>query len=154
MATCSIFINYKQILTHPLNKNKYIPQQAAIDLDQASIETQIALQTETAFNTAKEIYQQGGHSKSYALLTLSTPLAVTLNKGTIVTGTDTLGAAISGKAYSTFATGSTVISVQYSTSDVQADYVGCQIGALPVDEMVTKGCFNASGTISLTGDSN
>ena len=104
--------------------------QAAIDLDQASIETQLALGTDASFQNAKAIYQQGGHSKSYASIKLDTPLSSSISKGTVITGVTESGVEVSAKAYSDFNAGVTDIQVQYQTTDIQASYVTCQVGAL------------------------
>ena len=83
------------------------------------MESQLALQTEEAFNTAKEIYLQGGHSKSYAEVNLGTPLAGGIGKGTKIHGKNDNGKQIVGKAYEDYAAGSTTIKVQYQTTDDQ-----------------------------------
>lgn len=99
-----------------------IRTQAAIDLDQAAFESQLALQTEESFDFAKEIYLQGGHSKSYAEVTLSKPLVGNIGKGSEIQGMNEKGKQVVGKAYDDYASGSTNIKVQYKTTD---DQVSC-----------------------------
>ena len=104
------------------------------------------------FENAKRIYIEGGHSKSYAVLTLSesTPLASMVTKGdAVLGGIDTTGAPVVGKAFADAAQGSTTLQVQYSTSTVQASYSDCQVGGLV--DTVTEGCLATTGSITVGG---
>jgi len=116
----------------------------AIDLDQASMETQIGKVTEDGFTAALKIFTEGGHSKSYAQITLTnsptsvisrkTPMSVTFGDVTI-----------SGKAYADSV--GAILKFQYATIDDQAKYVSCQVGGLPADEQNLKGCLPATGNV-------
>jgi len=143
-------LSYEQLALY--SPNSQITDHAAIDLDQKSIETQLALDTDDAFANAKAIYQEGGHSKSYALIKLSTGLTAAIAKKTPITGVTENGTAVSGKAYSDYSVGDTEIKVQYTTSDIQATYVTCQVGALAlVGEEMLDGCFATAGTVTIDG---
>jgi hypothetical protein len=99
----------------------------AIDLDQAAIE--IALGEATIdYDLVKNIYENGGNSKTYAEFTVpAVPTA--LSKSDPVVG---LTSGVQGKMYSSYpvSTTATTIRVAYLTSDVQATYVKCKVGAL------------------------
>jgi hypothetical protein len=97
----------------------------AIDLDQKALEEFLAATT-TMYAEAKDVYEQGGNSKTYAEFTVPA-LTKKLNKGDEIQGQ---GSGIKGKMYSDAAQGATTIKVAYPTSDKQATYVGCKGGAL------------------------
>ena len=119
----------------------------AIDLDQAAIETQLALRTPESFIAAKKIYNDGGNSKSYAEVTLTTPLTAELRKGDEIIGKNAKGNSVGGKAYKDFDSGESLIKVQYTTTDIQENYVQCQVGALV--EPNTRGCFAQDGDLTI-----
>lgn len=127
--------------------NSQVTDHAAIDLDQAAIETQLALATDESFAAAKAIYQEGGYSKSYAQVKLTAPLTSNVSKGTAITGKNDDGTTINGKAYEDLTAGQSEIKIQYFTGDLLATYVDCQVGAL-VDPN-TNGCFTNSGAITI-----
>jgi len=112
----------------------------AIDGDQAGLETAIGAKTDAAFADGLAVYESGGSSKAVATLTLFTPLAADVAKGTIMAGSVVSGAVVTASAYSDFAAGDTTIDLKY-------DPTTCQEGALPVDSQVTSGCFESSGTV-------
>ena len=122
----------------------------AIDLDQAAIETQLALRTPESFIAAKKIYNDGGNSKSYAEVTLTTPLTAELRKGDEIIGKNAKGNSVGGKAYKDFDSGESLIKVQYTTTDIQENYVQCQVGALV--EPNTRGCFAQDGDLTIGGN--
>mmetsp|Transcript_6625 Transcript_6625/g.10377 ORF Transcript_6625/g.10377 Transcript_6625/m.10377 type:complete len:465 (-) Transcript_6625:4435-5829(-) len=126
-----------------------VTDQCAIDLDQRAIEGQLGLQTLESFENARKIYNQGGNSKSYALINLACGLASSIGKGEIITGMNAEGNAISGEAYEDYEAGSAVVKVQYPTSDIQDNYVECQVGALSVTRL--DGCFMSVGELSIYG---
>ena len=123
--------------------------QNAIDLDQAAMEEQLALANDEAYENALAIYSQGAFSKSVAQVTLSSPLASSVEKGASIMGKNAEGNQVAGKAYEDNAAGATIIMVQYQTSDSQNNYVGCQVGAAV--SPVTGGCFAADGTLDIDG---
>lgn len=124
----------------------------AIDLDQKAIEGRLALATEASFEEAEDIYLNGGHSKSYALVELTPTLSKPVSKGTIVSGTTESGAKTTAKFYESYDAGMGMVKLQYQTTDIQESYVTCRVGALPpVDRMLT-GCFAATGSLIIDGD--
>jgi hypothetical protein len=112
--------------------------QNALDLDQAAMETQLALATDSSFLKAKAIYTKGAFSKSTASVTLKAALTGPLLKSTKVSGKSADGNDILGSMLEDTAAGQQTIKVQYDTTTLQASYVGCQVGANP--EPVTEGC--------------
>jgi len=116
------------------------------------MENELGELTASGFQNAKSIYREGGHSKSYAELTLTSPasLASSVTKGdAVIGGTDTTGAPVVGKAFADAPQGSSKLQVQYSTSTVQASYSDCQVGGLV--DTVTTGCLAATGSITVGG---
>lgn len=127
-----------------------VTDHAAIDLDQEAIESQIALATDASFSNAKTIYQNGGHSKSYAEVQLSQALGQTISKGTTISGVDANGNEAVGKAYADAVSGSSVLQIQYRTSDIQESYVNCQVGGLSSAGLENvEGCFASNGTLTV-----
>lgn len=122
----------------------------AIDLDQEAIEIQLAKRTEAGFQTARDIYTKGGHSKSVAMIALNSPLSSNIEIGTLVTGENAKGQEVLGKVYADYLKGTSTIGIQYKTTDIQKSYVDCQVGALPTPN--TNGCLAASGTLNLKID--
>lgn len=121
--------------------------QNAIDLDQRVIEQQVALQTESAFARARTVYEQGGHSKSYARLKISG--STSESDGALFIGKNTMGFEVTGKVYESSKTPGGELWLQYSTTDIQDSYVGCQVGGLlQTGNANTEGCFNATGTVA------
>jgi hypothetical protein len=113
------------------------------------METQLGVGTEEGFQLAKDIYEQGGHSKSHAVITLKTDLAADLSKGTKITGFDTEGNTIEARAYSSASAGTNVIKIKYATTNIQATHVGCFVGALVDTDHRKKGCFGEGETITV-----
>lgn len=127
----------------------------ALDLDQKVIEEQVGMKTQTGFDLAKAVYEKGGHSKSYAKLTLDDAAAdVSLPDGTVFEGKDTMDLDVNGKVYKSSTFGAGQLWLQYSTTDVQSKYVGCRVGGgslVSTGDAVTDGCFKSSGTVSYGG---
>lgn len=121
----------------------------AIDLDQAEMVGQLSIETAVSFQNARDIYTDGGHSKSVAMVKLSSALTKALSKGTVVSGTNADGSPVYGKVYENYANGESNIGIQYKTTDNQKSYVGCQVGGLPSPS--TDGCYIGSGTLSIDG---
>ncbi len=95
------------------------------------------------------MYTRGGHSKSYVKLSLTDGSNPTESDGTLFTGIDSLGQEVTGKVYKSSDTPQGELWLQYSTNDVQASYVGCQVGGLSATgDANTDGCFKATGTVS------
>jgi hypothetical protein len=99
----------------------------AIDLDQKAIENILSgPMTDAQYLLVKDIYEQGGNSKSYAEYTVPA-LTTALSKSDVVTG---LSSGLLGSIYTGYPVDATTIRVTYPTSIVQASYVGCKVGAL------------------------
>jgi len=126
-----------------------VTDHCAIDLDQAAIEAELAKKTPEAFQTALRIYQEGGYSKSYAQITLISPLTTFVGTGTTIIGRNADGNEVAGKAYEDYQSGTSVIKVQYATTDIQATYVECQVGGLPEGSRNLVGCFDESGVLTI-----
>ena len=90
------------------------------------------------FMVAQQIYSSGGHSKSFAELTLASPLTDAIPSGTVITGTDAEGGTVPGEAYEDAAAASTTLKFRYDVSSSQATYSNCQVGGLI--ETNTDGC--------------
>jgi hypothetical protein len=131
------------------NKRTQVTDHAAIDLDQMAIEEQLALHTSQAFGLAKSIYNEGGHSKSYAVLTLSTPLTSDILKDAAIIGKSSTGKEISCKAKEDYPAGSESIEAFYTTTDIQSSYMECQVGGLVTKNLV--GCLASDGTVNIGG---
>jgi len=121
----------------------------AIDLDQADMEDQLSIGSDVSFEKARRIYADGGHSKSVAVVKLTTPLTRGLSKYTAVSGQNANGVAVYGKLYENYPNGVSQIEIQYKTIDQQKSYVGCQVGGLPRPNL--EGCLTASGTLTIDG---
>jgi hypothetical protein len=87
--------------------------------------------SESTFSLARKIYEEGGHSKSFARITLNegSTLPTDLPKGTGITGiaadgTTTVVGALLGAQNA----GDSVLEIQYEIIQVQASYVNCQVG--------------------------
>ncbi len=61
---------------------------------------------------AEKIYQEGGNSKSYALMTLTEPLKSNVAKGTTIVGKNDAGNEVMGKMYDITEAGHVIIKVQ------------------------------------------
>jgi hypothetical protein len=101
--------------------------QNAIDLDQATIEEELASEN---FDAARYLYEDGAHSKSFAELTLTTELPKQVEEDTVVTGLADDRNDVKGKFLKTYPAGATVIQVQYHEFQIQDSYSNCQVGAL------------------------
>jgi hypothetical protein len=126
-----------------------VTDHCAIDRDQLALEDQLALGTDEAYEAARRIFNEGGNSKSYATITLAEPLTVDVAEDDPIMGRTEDGTQVAGKAYDPYTTGTSTINVFYETTDSQASYVNCQVGALVETNLV--GCFAASGTVTIGG---
>jgi len=121
----------------------------ALDLDQAAIEDQLSSLSEETFGNAVKVYEQGGHSKSFATLQLSQPLTEDLPPGTHVRGrADDQDTVVKGKTKGVHQVNSDVLQVLYQVLEEQDSYVDCQVGGMAgFGEANRDGCFADSGTI-------
>jgi len=140
-------LSYERIVGY--EPGSQVTDHAAIDLDQKAIETELKKATDQGFTNAKNIYEKGGNSKSFARVNLGTGLTVAVPKGTVISGINSDGLQVMGKAKDNFGAGATEIDVQYQTSD-SSPHVTCRVGALTVAlGAVTQGCLAATGTIKV-----
>lgn len=109
-------------------------------MDQRVIEQQLALKTPAGLSAAQSVYSNGGHSKSYARVTLSAALGTDIAKGTKIEGFTSTGTHVTGQALAAFGATADVIEIQYSTKNNQDIYVDCQVGGLPPADVNTAGC--------------
>ena len=128
-------ISYTDLPTHLLLPAEI---QNAIDRDQKAMEVQLGDKSNASFENAKAIYEQGGNSKTFAVLTIPGGLTVSVGKGDEVFGTNEAGLPIQGKVYEAASSSETTLKVQYLTGDSQASYSDCQVGGLV--ETNTVGC--------------
>jgi hypothetical protein len=98
----------------------------------------LAAGTEEGMTNAENVYKQGGHSKSYARITLVNPLANAALAGSEVVGQSVGGDDVQGTVMNEAEAGDTEIEVQYATTAIQDNYVTCQVGGLPEPNM--EGC--------------
>jgi hypothetical protein len=113
------------------------------------MEEQLALGTTDSYILAQKIYEEGAYSKSYAEVTLSTELSGAVQEDAEAVGKDASGGEVRGRAMESATKGATTLQIQYATTDIQASYVNCQVGAL--EELGnTEGCKGTffSGTNS------
>jgi hypothetical protein len=106
--------------------------------------------TTQSFESAMAVYTKGAFSKPVATVTLTTALTSAVPAGTLITGLSADGTEIVGKAFDNYSSGANVIRIQYKTDDIQAKYVGCQVGANPKPNIV--GCFAGNGTLSIPSE--
>lgn len=104
--------------------------QNAIDLDQKAMESQLGLATDSSYTKAKEIYEKGAHSKSIAEVTITGGAPGKIPAGTEVKGKTASGDEVRGKTEGEVASGASTLRIQYATTDIQDQYVNCQVGAL------------------------
>lgn len=124
---------------------------AAIDQDQASIVDELERESDEGFENAKAIYELGGHSKSYASITLGETPKGDVIGGTMFTGRDSVGEIVVAKSYLTQQTN--VVDLLYETADdgFGGTYPECRVGALPrINKHLTSRCFTENGILSAT----
>jgi hypothetical protein len=124
-----------------------VTDHAALDLDQQSM-VQImrtrGADRQQLLVQARQIYQKGGHSGSYALLSVKISHAMNISMLTQVVSMGANGLTpVRGfipRDLSFKGTEGTVqIPVEYETSNDQANYVKCQVGGLVAAEEAVKG---------------
>jgi hypothetical protein len=126
-----------------------VTDHCAIDLDQFVIQEQLAFYSDEGVEAARRVYQEGGYSKSYAEVKLSSATTADIAKDEAITGVDDAGAEVTGKAYADYPAGTDTIWVLYTVPDVQADNVMCKVGGLP--EPILDGCLAAEGSLTIGG---
>jgi len=126
-----------------------VTDQNAIDLDQLAMEEQLSVGSEGSFEKAWNIYSRGGHSRSVAIISLEVPLTRGMAKNTPVSGVAENGLTVTGTLFDNYPNGISTIEIQYTTTDSQESYVGCQVGGLPDPRL--DGCFARNGTLVADG---
>lgn len=121
-----------------------------LDLDQYNIEEQLI---QRKVLTAKLVYEQGGHSQSYAVLNMTAIAgSYAFESGSNVWAHNNNGMQVKGTLLNDVAWESTEnetyqISVLYATGQ---GYVNCQVGALYLSSQASlDNCFAASGTVRI-----
>eukprot|EP00569_Conticribra_weissflogii_P009444 CAMPEP_0171358864 /NCGR_PEP_ID=MMETSP0879-20121228/261_1 /TAXON_ID=67004 /ORGANISM="Thalassiosira weissflogii, Strain CCMP1336" /LENGTH=553 /DNA_ID=CAMNT_0011864979 /DNA_START=241 /DNA_END=1902 /DNA_ORIENTATION=- len=143
------YLSYEKVAGYA--PGSQVTDHCAIDRDQAALEAELAKKTPEAFENALRIYKEGGNSKSYAQVTLTTPLSTFIGAGTVILGRNAEGNEVAGKAYEDYQAGTSVIKIQYATTDIQETYVECQVGALAEADRNLSGCFVDQGDLTIDG---
>ena len=86
-----------------------------LDLDQLAIENYLEGQSIQSFTYARNVYEDGGYSKSVASITLDSPLTITIPKGTRIGGTSASGGDVALVSYADYDPDDQKIDVQYVT---------------------------------------
>lgn len=122
-----------------------ITDQAAIDLDQLSINQQFFPLT---LENARNVYRKGGYSGSFAMLTLvnlPNDEVISYPAGTKVLGQSDFGDEVVGFLQNAVTWNisdvDAAVNVTYQVMDRQKDYVNCQLGGLTrLGEANREGC--------------
>ncbi len=142
-------MNHHIVYSHsPPSSFPHQSTQNAIDLDQMAMEEQLGLETSDSYAKAKNIYQNGAHSKPIAEVTITGGAPAAIPEGAEVIGKTTSGQEVRGEALEAAASGASVLRIQYHTTPIQEAYVGCQVGALEKDGN-TEGCKFATRYVVL-----
>jgi hypothetical protein len=121
--------------------------QNAMDLDQQAMQVQLGFKTTASFQNAKKIYQEGGNSMTFAVLTLSAPLASPITKGTVITGQNAASQTVTGTALEDALATATTLKMLYDVGLTQATHSTCKVGGLVTT--MTTGCLKDSGTVTV-----
>jgi hypothetical protein len=124
----------------------------ALDMDQNLMETYLS---SSAFDVARSIYEKGGHSKSYAEVTVTSQggLPYAIAKDERVRGFTSDGRAVAGTALDSYGKGSSTFGFLYFVSDDQSNHVGCMVGGLPLSDQKLDDCLVFNGTIEVANRS-
>lgn len=132
-----------------------VVKKAATDQDLYAITRELRKKN---FASAESIYNEGGHSGSYATLHLEDALDEALEAGTLIIGPTPIDDGSSGPARAILRedanVGTRSLVVDYETRSVsyQDYHVDCQVGALA--DTYTVGCFNTTGFLTLPDQPN
>ena len=116
-----------------------VTDHAVIDLDQKAIQD---LMSDGDFVGAKNVYNSGGHSKSFASVIVDA-LPAFIAKGTKLEGVDLAGDTIKGTALNDHAAGALILNFQYDNSGRSK----CDIGGLPLAQQEILGCLIDTGSV-------
>jgi len=129
LLTNAIFSKQEPIAEY--EPRSQITDYAAIDMDQKAIQERAGL---ADFNRALRVYQEGGHSGSYARVTLLNPREnLKYAMGTGVAGTAERGFEVFAELLDDIewaSPDSVQVNIKYSVSDEQSHHVDCMVGAL------------------------
>ena len=92
------------------------------------MEDQLDRESDDGFFKARRISEEGGHSKSYAVIRLDQDIP-NLSPGTMFTGETQVGKNVTGKSYPTV--DNDILNLRYESEDgLEGVYPSCQVGAL------------------------
>lgn len=119
----------------------YSRSQAAVSFDQTVMESLLAGQTQGAFDQAQFVYEDGGNSKSFAILSIPGGLPRDVLAGTKLTARRQDGAVdVVGAAADNYSAGDLTLEFSYPISSDQEDHLECRVGGLPENEIMERGC--------------
>eukprot|EP00555_Chaetoceros_dichaeta_P014539 CAMPEP_0198273732 /NCGR_PEP_ID=MMETSP1447-20131203/57799_1 /TAXON_ID=420782 /ORGANISM="Chaetoceros dichaeta, Strain CCMP1751" /LENGTH=570 /DNA_ID=CAMNT_0043967549 /DNA_START=44 /DNA_END=1756 /DNA_ORIENTATION=- len=119
---------------------------SVIDLDQAVIESELEKETDSAFENARNIYENGGHSRSYADLLLGENPHTAIYPGDLFIGKNENGEEVRGKSFRSQHFRWLLLEYEITDGD---KYAKCQVGGLNSTGIYdTRGCFAKSGNLS------
>mmetsp|Transcript_16822 Transcript_16822/g.27930 ORF Transcript_16822/g.27930 Transcript_16822/m.27930 type:complete len:557 (-) Transcript_16822:69-1739(-) len=139
-------LSYQELVGY--EPRSQVTDHAAIALDQAQMEVALGAKD---FELAKLIYNNGGSSKSFAVLTITGNVPTFIKKRTPLSALDDNGNTITGVVMKDTNEGAGTIQFQYDTSDNQDSHVGCQVGALAASAQTTTGCLVSGGSVTVNG---
>jgi hypothetical protein len=104
------------------------------------METLLAGKTQGAFDQAQLVYEDGGNSKSFAVLSIPGGLPRDVLLGTQLSGRRVDGVIVVGTANDNYSAGDLALEFLYPISDDQEDHLDCRVGGLPENEILERGC--------------
>jgi len=135
---------------------------AYLDLDQRIIMARLASESEDNMAAAKNVFEKGTYSDSYAMLNIIDDVndsfsSLEIPPGTVVDGQTSSGFMIQGKVFSGSSNGQTTLDVHYIEKDLYGSTPSlnvCRVGGNPTP--IITGCFAPTGTINfeIQGSSN
>ncbi|CAJ1931940.1 unnamed protein product [Cylindrotheca closterium] len=134
---------------HSYTPMSLVTDSAAIDQDLHVIHLELKKETQRGWTNAEKIYREGAFSKPVAKILLNSPLEDDLPAKTTVKGVDTSGFPVSGTLFKEAKVDERELMIQYDISEVQANYVNCQVGGNPAPNV--GGCFNSTGNLTVNG---
>ena len=132
IATSSSQASYEKIYNYL--PGSQVTDHNALDLDQKALEADLA-ESPVDYTNAKAVYQNGGHSKSYATIAIGTTVTGSHAAGAACGGKTSNGAAVTGKLKSAVAAGDATFDCYYPVSDVQSSYNSCKGGGLEAGDL-------------------
>jgi hypothetical protein len=148
-------LSYTSILNY--NPGSKVTDHANIDLDQAALESELGTLPQ-GYANAKDIYENGAHSKPTAVCTLVSPatLGQAVAKKDTVSFTTASGDAVTGKAYSDYVTETSTVSFTYPVSSARVQPVDtqCYVGGLDTGDISADGCIAGSSNTSPSSGSS